>query len=144
MCGAAPAQIPCAKISVCRGVRGMFAASGTIIMSNDELTSLGYRRKWNRISPRLGSLAQSISELESTIMLQDRRTRESAPKYFETLHRERSAVYGKLLGIEDLRTLLQSQNVPDELRSRLPSLLDRIDHLRASTSCTPLYSPASA
>jgi hypothetical protein len=31
----APAQIPGAKISVCHGVGGMFAASGTIIMSND-------------------------------------------------------------------------------------------------------------
>jgi hypothetical protein len=29
----APAQIPDAKISVCHGVGGMFAASGTIIMS---------------------------------------------------------------------------------------------------------------
>ena len=34
MRGTAPAQIPGAKISVCRGVGGMFAASGTIIMSN--------------------------------------------------------------------------------------------------------------
>ena len=32
---AAPAQIPDAKISVCHGVGGMFAASGTIIMSNE-------------------------------------------------------------------------------------------------------------
>jgi hypothetical protein len=30
-----PAQIPDAKISVCHGVSGMFAASGTIIMSNE-------------------------------------------------------------------------------------------------------------
>ena len=30
-----PAQIPGAKISVCHGVGGMFAASGTIIMSNE-------------------------------------------------------------------------------------------------------------
>jgi acetyl-CoA acetyltransferase len=35
MRGAAPAQIPGAKISVCHGVGGMFAASGTIIMSNE-------------------------------------------------------------------------------------------------------------
>jgi hypothetical protein len=35
MRGTAPAQIPCAKISVCHGVGGMFAASGTIIMSNE-------------------------------------------------------------------------------------------------------------
>jgi acetyl-CoA acetyltransferase len=35
MRGTAPAQIPGAKISVCRGVGGMFAASGTIIMSNE-------------------------------------------------------------------------------------------------------------
>jgi len=34
MRGTAPAQIPGAKISVCHGVGGMFAASGTIIMSN--------------------------------------------------------------------------------------------------------------
>jgi hypothetical protein len=31
----APAQIPDAKISVCHGVGGMFAGSGTIIMSNE-------------------------------------------------------------------------------------------------------------
>src|SRR5438874_6685752 len=31
----APAQIPGAKVSVCHGVGGMFAASGTIIMSNE-------------------------------------------------------------------------------------------------------------
>src|SRR3954447_24679763 len=31
----APAQIPDARISVCHGVGGMFAASGTIIMSNE-------------------------------------------------------------------------------------------------------------
>jgi hypothetical protein len=31
----APAQIPGARISVCHGVGGMFAASGTIIMSNE-------------------------------------------------------------------------------------------------------------
>jgi hypothetical protein len=35
MRGAAPAQIPGAKISVCHGVGGMFAASGTIIISNE-------------------------------------------------------------------------------------------------------------
>jgi len=35
MRGIAPAQIPGAKISVCHGVGGMFAASGTIIMSNE-------------------------------------------------------------------------------------------------------------
>ena len=35
MRGTAPAQIPGAKISVCHGVGGMFAASGTIIFSND-------------------------------------------------------------------------------------------------------------
>jgi len=34
MRGIAPAQVPNAKISVCHGVGGMFAASGTIIMSN--------------------------------------------------------------------------------------------------------------
>jgi acetyl-CoA acetyltransferase len=36
MRGIAPAQIPGAKISVCHGVGGMFAASGTIIMSNEQ------------------------------------------------------------------------------------------------------------
>src|SRR5262249_27011385 len=35
MRGIAPAQVPDAKISVCHGVGGMFAASGTIIMSNE-------------------------------------------------------------------------------------------------------------
>ena len=35
MRGTAPAQIPGAGISVCHGVGGMFAASGTIIMSNE-------------------------------------------------------------------------------------------------------------
>jgi acetyl-CoA acetyltransferase len=35
MRGAAPAQVPGAKISVCHGVGGMFAASGTIIMTNE-------------------------------------------------------------------------------------------------------------
>jgi len=36
MRGIAPAQVPGAKISVCHGVGGMFAASGTIIMTNEE------------------------------------------------------------------------------------------------------------
>src|SRR4029077_14815804 len=35
MRGTAPAQIPGAKISVCHGVGGMFAASGTVIFSNE-------------------------------------------------------------------------------------------------------------
>ena len=35
MRGTAPAQVLGAKISVCHGVGGMFAASGTIIMSNE-------------------------------------------------------------------------------------------------------------
>jgi len=35
MRGSAPAQIPGAKISVCHGVGGIFAASGTIIMFNE-------------------------------------------------------------------------------------------------------------
>src|SRR5271169_1637453 len=35
MRGTAPAQVAGAKISVCHGVGGMFAASGTIIMSNE-------------------------------------------------------------------------------------------------------------
>ncbi len=33
--GTAPAQVPGARISVCHGVGGMFAASGTIILSNE-------------------------------------------------------------------------------------------------------------
>jgi acetyl-CoA acetyltransferase len=33
--GTAPAQIPGVKISVAHGVGGMFAASGTVIMSNE-------------------------------------------------------------------------------------------------------------
>ena len=35
MRGIAPAQVPGAKISVCHGVGGMFAASGTIIFTNE-------------------------------------------------------------------------------------------------------------
>jgi acetyl-CoA acetyltransferase len=35
MRGIAPAQVPGAKVSVCHGVGGMFAASGTIIFSNE-------------------------------------------------------------------------------------------------------------
>ena len=35
MRGVAPAQIPSAKIAVCHGVGGMFAAAGTIIFSNE-------------------------------------------------------------------------------------------------------------
>src|SRR6201984_3327501 len=35
MRGTAPAQLPGARISVCHGVGGMFAASGTIIISNE-------------------------------------------------------------------------------------------------------------
>jgi hypothetical protein len=35
MCGTTPAQIPGARISVCHGVGGMFAASGTLIVSNE-------------------------------------------------------------------------------------------------------------
>jgi len=37
MRGIAPAQVPGAKISVCHGVGGMFAASGTIIFSNEKV-----------------------------------------------------------------------------------------------------------
>jgi acetyl-CoA acetyltransferase len=33
--GTAPAQVPGAKVSIAHGVGGMFAASGTIIMSNE-------------------------------------------------------------------------------------------------------------
>ena len=35
--GVAPAQVKDAKVSVCHGVGGMFAASGTIIMGNDSV-----------------------------------------------------------------------------------------------------------
>ena len=35
MRGIAPAQVPNARISVCHGVGGMFAASGTIIFTNE-------------------------------------------------------------------------------------------------------------
>ena len=35
MRGIAPAQVPGAKISVCHGVGGMFAAIGTIIFTNE-------------------------------------------------------------------------------------------------------------
>ena len=35
MRGIAPAQVPGARISVCHGVGGMFAASGTIIFTNE-------------------------------------------------------------------------------------------------------------
>ena len=35
MRGIAPAQVEGAKISVCHGVGGMFATSGTMIMSNE-------------------------------------------------------------------------------------------------------------
>jgi hypothetical protein len=34
-CGVAPAQVEGAKIPVYHGVGGMFAASGTVIMSNE-------------------------------------------------------------------------------------------------------------
>jgi hypothetical protein len=40
MRGTAPAQIPDARISVCHGVGGMFAGSGTIIMSNEAAQEL--------------------------------------------------------------------------------------------------------
>ena len=36
MRGIAPAQVQGAKISVCHGVGGMFAASGTIIFTNEK------------------------------------------------------------------------------------------------------------
>ena len=39
MRGIAPAQVQGAKISVCHGVGGMFAASGTIIFTNETLTT---------------------------------------------------------------------------------------------------------
>jgi hypothetical protein len=34
--GTAPAQVPDAKISIAHGVGGMFAASGTIVFSNEK------------------------------------------------------------------------------------------------------------
>jgi acetyl-CoA acetyltransferase len=36
MRGIAPAQVPGAKVSVCHGVGGMFAASGTIVLTSEE------------------------------------------------------------------------------------------------------------
>jgi hypothetical protein len=36
MRGIAPAQVPGAKISVCHGVGGMFAAAGTVIFTNQD------------------------------------------------------------------------------------------------------------
>ena len=52
MRGTAPAQIPGAKLSVCHGVGGMFAASGTIIMSNEppDQTSKQSRIRQNLLS----------------------------------------------------------------------------------------------
>jgi hypothetical protein len=44
MRGAAPAQIPGARISVCHDVGGMFAASDTIIMSNEAPWAAVYKR----------------------------------------------------------------------------------------------------
>ena len=45
MRGTAPAQVPGAKISVCHGVGGMFAASGTIVFSNERrMTALASLR----------------------------------------------------------------------------------------------------
>lgn len=35
--GTAPAQVPDAKVSIAHGVGGMFAASGTVIMTNEEI-----------------------------------------------------------------------------------------------------------
>jgi hypothetical protein len=35
MRGIAPAQVPGAKVSIAHGVGGMFAASGTIVFSNE-------------------------------------------------------------------------------------------------------------
>jgi len=37
MRGIAPAQVADAKISIAHGVGGMFAASGTVVMSNQEI-----------------------------------------------------------------------------------------------------------
>src|SRR4051794_13057520 len=50
----APAQIPGARISVCHGVGGMSAASGTIIMSNEG------RRVRGSAWDHSGSLAQLL------------------------------------------------------------------------------------
>ena len=48
MRGTAPAQVPGAKISVCHGVGGMFAASGTIIFSNERRDAHGTHRGSDR------------------------------------------------------------------------------------------------
>src|SRR6202012_6071179 len=44
MRGIAPAQVEGAKISVCHGVGGMFAASGTLVMTNQGRWSAAMRR----------------------------------------------------------------------------------------------------
>jgi acetyl-CoA acetyltransferase len=54
MRGIAPAQIPGARISVCHGVGGMFAASGTIIMSNEH----GLEPCWDAANEPSSALAR--------------------------------------------------------------------------------------
>ena len=56
MRGIAPAQVPGAKISVCHGVGGMFAASGTIIFTNEKLRSLAWHAHRPTHSPGSGQL----------------------------------------------------------------------------------------
>ena len=47
MRGTAPAQIPGARISVCYGVGGMFAASDTIVMSKESnVQRAALRARW--------------------------------------------------------------------------------------------------
>ena len=51
MRGIAPAQVPGAKISVCHGVGGMFAASGTIIFTNETVTPFVIPGRCESIEP---------------------------------------------------------------------------------------------
>jgi hypothetical protein len=65
MRGIAPAQLPDAEISVCHGVGGMFAASGTIMMSNQPPQGAAKRRALQRIEalpgPRLPTVANRVA-----------------------------------------------------------------------------------
>ena len=102
-----------------------------------DFTSNAYKRRWDRISPRLDYLSKLISTFENTFAVTDRAAREGAPKYFEKLQRERSAVLRKMLSTDDLRAYLKSGAAPDGLRLRLSSLLNRIDHLGLSVPASP-------
>ena len=66
MRGSAPAQIPGARISVCHDVGGMFAASGTIIMSNEAPEAAAYKRhseaSYSHVKPRSSFLHQAFTK----------------------------------------------------------------------------------